>query len=307
MSLLEKISNKLGYVILPTNEHQKTVNELNSLKSKLNEKTNNVIKDNSQNPYQIINERDIEIKNLTQVIKSRDEQINHLRLHLPMTDETYFLRDEFKQLPYSGAAVQKALDDYDFKTVLDIGAGAMAHSEAFAKHGKLVTAVDFGVSIYYQKHTLKSGIEINQIIGDFNLIDFPEKYDCAWASHVLEHQPNVDGFLKKLVSLVNENGVIAITVPPLKHEIVGGHVSLWNAGLVLYRLVLAGVDCSSASVLSTGYNISVIVTKKSIIPEGIEFDSGDIRRIKKYLPRNLDFIPNENDDPFNGNITRLNW
>lgn len=307
MSLLEKILNRLGFVILPTDKHHKTISELDTLKLKLYEKNNEQTDGNTQHLYQIINERDVEINKLAQVIKSRDEQINHLRLHLPMTDETYLLRDEFKQLPYSGAAVQKSLDDYVFKTVLDIGAGAMSHSEAFANHGKSVTAVDFGVSIYYQKHKLKSGIEINQIIGDFNLIDFPEKYDCAWASHVLEHQPNVDGFLKKLVSLVNENGVIAITVPPLKHEIVGGHVSLWNAGLILYRLVLAGVDCSSASVLSTGYNISVIVTKKSITPEGIEFDSGDIRKIKKYLPQDLDFIPNENDDPFNGNITRLNW
>jgi hypothetical protein len=102
---------------------------------------------------------------------------------------------------------------------------------------------------------------------------------------------------------------VAITVPPLKHEIVGGHVSLWNAGMVLYRLVLAGIDCSDAAVLSYGYNISVIAKNRSIGKiDGIEYDSGDIRRIRKYLPGGgLCFNSNEFDDPFDGNIARLNW
>lgn len=229
--------------------------------------------------------------------------------YLPLTSCGDLVRHEFSRVQFAGAALQKVIDDYAFETVLDIGAGAMHHSEIFARYGKKVTAVDYGVSVYYRQHVTGDGIAINKILGDFNHIDFGEVYDCVWASHVLEHQVNTDDFLKKVVSLTREGGVIAITVPPFKHDIVGGHVSLWNAGLLLYRLVLAGVDCSTASVMSYGYNISVIVRKKTVSAYdcGIEFDCGDIRRIKHFLPKGIKYFSNESDDPFNGNIAKLNW
>ena len=48
-------------------------------------------------------------------------------------------------------------------------------------------------------------------------------------------------FLKKVHSLLNEGGYLAIIVPPRKPFIVGGHVTIWNAGLVLYNLILASL------------------------------------------------------------------
>src|SRR5690606_36120022 len=80
-------------------------------------------------------------------------------------------------------------------------------------------------------------------------------------------------------------GVLALTVPPLKSRIVGGHVSLWNAGLLLYNLVLAGFDCSRARILQYGYNISVILTKTPAeLPRDLSFDRGDLRRLRPFLP-----------------------
>ena len=77
-----------------------------------------------------------------------------------------------------------------------------------------------------------------------------------------EHQVNPNLFLKKIFNDLKEGGVLAITVPPLKHEIVGGHVTLWNAGLTMYQLVLAGFNCKNISIKSYGYNISVVLKKK---------------------------------------------
>lgn len=215
----------------------------------------------------------------------------------------------FNTLALSSAAMKKLIEDHTFKTVIDIGAGGLEHSEIFHSFGKKVTAIDFGNSIYCRENdkSIQSS-HIDVIIGDFMTTNFKNQFDCVWASHVLEHQPNVDIFLKKINSVLKDQGVLAITVPPLKHEIVGGHVSLWNAGLLLYRLVLAGFDCRDASVLSYDYNISVIV-KKQPIEENIDlqFDCGDIRRIRRYLPPFLHFKSNENDDPFDGNIISLNW
>jgi SAM-dependent methyltransferase len=215
---------------------------------------------------------------------------------------------EFAATGSGTAALERLIRRYTFHTVLDIGAGSQLHSKVFANHGKAVTAVDFGRSIYHRHRIEQEHGGITEVLGNFNEISFDGQFDCIWASHVLEHQLDVDVFLRKIVSLLKDQGVLAITVPPLKHEIVGGHVSLWNAGLLLYRLVLAGLDCSQAQVLAYDYNISVIVQKKIIsdMPE-LEFDAGDIRKLRPYLPAAIKFGRTEFDDPFDGNLHALNW
>lgn len=213
----------------------------------------------------------------------------------------------YSRVEFAGEGLRKLIEDYDFDSVLDVGAGSMSHSRVFAEFGKRVTAVDYGNSVYF-KRSRDDHHGIDVLIGDFNAVDLQETFDCVWASHVLEHQVNADLFLKKLHGLLNFNGVLAVTVPPMKHEIVGGHVSLWNAGLLLYRLVLAGFDCRDAAVRSYGYNITVIV-RKGDEPDlsGLQYDCGDIRKLKSFLPEGLKFNSNENDDPFDGNIECINW
>jgi len=115
-------------------------------------------------------------------------------------------------------------------------------------------------------------------------------------------------FYKNYMTYLMRGGVLAITVPPLKQTIVGGHVNFFTPGLLLYRLVLAGFDCSDASVKAYDYDISVIVrkTKKTDI-SNIEYDCGDIRKLRRYFPKNIKFQSNDLDDPFDGNIHELNW
>ncbi|MCO5730745.1 bifunctional 2-polyprenyl-6-hydroxyphenol methylase/3-demethylubiquinol 3-O-methyltransferase UbiG [Rhizobium sp. SSA_523] len=204
---------------------------------------------------------------------------------------------------FANRALHKLVRDFDFNTVLDIGSGQGMQAKVLLRHGKQVTALDYGKSPYYQWRDPA----IKTVIGDFNCMDFDQPFDCVWASHVLEHQPNPNLFLKRVHAAVREGGVVAITVPPLKHQIVGGHLSLWNGGMLLYHMVLAGFDCSQASLLQYGYNISIIVRKRSIDFPGIVYDMGDIRTIRPFLPTELAFQPNQNDDPFNGDIHRLNW
>jgi SAM-dependent methyltransferase len=205
-------------------------------------------------------------------------------------------RRKRRRYEFGSLAMEKLLSDYKFDSVLDIGAGSGRHSDIFLKNNKAVSAIDVGRSEYFE---LKES-SIATIIGDFNQYGFEEKFDCVWACHVLEHQINAGLFLKKIHSTLNEGGVLAITVPPLKTKIVGGHVSLWNAGLLLYNLVLAGFNCKEASVLRYGYNISVILKKKSIELPELAFDKGDIRKILRFLPDGL-------NEPFDGEIWDLNW
>jgi SAM-dependent methyltransferase len=220
----------------------------------------------------------------------------------PRVDIT--LRPEFAPLQFAGLAMQKLLDDFEFETVLDVGSGAGEQTDALVAAGKKVTAIDYGLSVYFEK----SQHRIETIVADFNSYDFGRQFDCVWCSHTLEHQLDNHTFLKKLHSVTREGGLLAITVPPLKHLVVGGHVSLWNAGLLLYRLVLAGFDCRDAHVLSYDYNISVIVKKRTVeVLDKIVYDSGDVLRIREHLPEALPYISKSNDTPFDGRITRLNW
>lgn len=227
--------------------------------------------------------------------KIQNPNIEFYRIHAPKKDKN--LRKEFKDVS-AYLAMQELLDNYQFSTVLDIGSGAGYHSEIFKKYNKIVTSLDYGNSPYFEKNQNKE----QNIIADYNTHSFTERFDCIWASHILEHQPNPNLFLKKLFYDLNEGGIAAITVPPMKKNIVGGHVNLYNAGILTYQMVLAGFDCKDAQLLRYGYNISIIVQKKSRdMSINLGFDKGDLKKLKEHFPKNL-HTSIENKNTFNGNF-----
>jgi SAM-dependent methyltransferase len=190
---------------------------------------------------------------------------------------------------FGDEAARKLVKDYSFNTLLDIGSGPKSSAYSlFIDNGKTVTRQDINPD--YQP----------DLLGDFNNLAIVDQYDCVWCSHVLEHQLNVNHFLTKIFHTLKDGGVLAITVPPRKDEIVGGHVTLWNAGLLLYNLILAGFDCKNAAVKSYGYNISVIVEKKTAILPNLNYDTGDINALNEFFPLGV-------FEGFDGNIQELNW
>lgn len=186
-------------------------------------------------------------------------------------------------------------------TVLDVGAGPGRHSHWFKDHGYDVTPVDahpgFPGCLEWRFPHCEPPRECSG-----------QQYDIVWASHVLEHCTDPGGFLEACKERLVPGGLLAVTVPPRKDEIVGGHVTLWNAGLLLYNLVLAGFDCSQASVKTYGYNVSVIVPRPSwedalvllAAERTLTNDSGDIARLAEFFPLKV-------KDGFNGNIEEINW
>jgi len=192
---------------------------------------------------------------------------------------------------FGNEAAVKLAKDYSFKTLLDIGSGPSQGLNAanfFKELAKDVTRQDINPD--YKP----------DLLGDFNNLATDKLYDCVWCSHVLEHQLNVNHFLTKIFHTLKDDGVLAITVPPAKHEIVGGHVTLWNAGLLLYNLILAGFDCKDAAVKSYGYNISVIVNKRTAILPELNYDAGDINALNEFFPLGV-------YEGFDGNIQEINW
>ena len=191
-------------------------------------------------------------------------------------------------------ALEKLISEFEFESVLDIGCGPGLHSQRFRDAGKRVTGIDYRPQI--------PGV----IAADYLEHEFELKFDCIWASHVLEHQPNVNRFLQKIFADLRDGGILAITVPPFKNEVVGGHLTLWNAGVLIYNLIIAGFDCREARCKRYQYNISLITPKiPAALPrDRLRFANGDIELLKQFFPRCL-------DDPwrqaFNGDIAELNW
>lgn len=186
--------------------------------------------------------------------------------------------------------MQFVLTKYQFSRVMDIGSGEGLHAEVFRQHGKEVVTVD---------RSTHWGTP--DILGDFTAVGYQKDIDLFWCSHVLEHQRNPGDFLDVLAYIAPEGSLIAVTVPPAKHNIVGGHVTLWNAGLLLYNMVLAGFDCKDAHVKKHEYNISVVVRKKKIeqLPN-LHMDVGDIEKLAPYFPMPV-------GQEFDGDIKEINW
>ena len=207
-------------------------------------------------------------------------------------EESYWLRGmpvELLNMKACGAAFYVVSELNGITNVLDVGSGGGEQADYFAQNGMMVTCIDFGTSVYFESAVAakpKKNVEL--VVGDFMSLNGSRKYDLVWASHFLEHQPNSVEAIQKIFELTSDDGYVAITVPPLKHDIVGGHLSLWNAGLLLYNIVFAGYDCSGVTVMNYGYNVSIVVQKKKIDLPSLDYDSGDVNRLRRYLPLGCD-------------------
>lgn len=303
MGELQSEIRKIGRITAEQKEELKQFQENNDVKEYLEELQKNVT-----NTNKLAKQLKKESGNLVKGNEALLSESDGIRRGITAAYERVLSETARIKIPYrriahkkirGSFAIERLIQDYDFETVLDIGCGEGIHTEEFLRAGKCVTAIDYGKSDYF----LRKGDSINAIIADFNTYEFEEKFDCVWCSHVLEHQLNVNVFLKKVYSLLKDGGVLAISVPPAKQQIVGGHVTLWNQGLLLYNLILAGFDCSESYVSQYDYDISVIVRKKPVpqeVYERLAFDVGDIRVLRDYFPMNFSYIETDKDVIFDG-------
>lgn len=176
----------------------------------------------------------------------------------------------------------------EFSTVLDIGSGAGEHSRFFRLFGKETFSVDLHETADY--------------VGDFMTCEFDRKFDVVWCSHVLEHQRNVGAFLEKIFDVIEDDGFLAISVPvhPRQRQ-VSGHITSWNAGLLIYNLVLAGFDCREARFLHD-YDLSLLVRKRPA--QGVDIRSPAAHAVVTRLAEFFPYPVEENGD---AEVRQANW
>lgn len=186
-----------------------------------------------------------------------------------------------------GQALAQLLRIPGVHSILDVGSGVGAQADVMRHFGRAITTVSLQ--------------EPADHVGNFmEWAGSPGSFDAVWACHVLEHQQNVGAFLAACRRQLRDGGLLAVTVPPAKHFIVGGHLTLWNAGLLLYNLILAGFDCRNAMVGSYEYNISVIVAKSEIVLPPLDFDGGDVDRLAAFFPVQV-------REGFDGRLPDIGW
>jgi SAM-dependent methyltransferase len=152
---------------------------------------------------------------------------------------------------FGGECFKKLVRDYEFDTVLDIGSGSGEHADEFRHLGKDVTTID---------PDPKARADVSTPYPLCTLEEVGHGWDAIWCCHTLEHMRSPIVSLADMFRTLGSGGILAVTVPPFR-QVVPGHVTMWNAGLLLYNLVLAGFDCAEAAVKTYDYNISVIVRK----------------------------------------------
>lgn len=185
------------------------------------------------------------------------------------------------------------------ETLLDIGAGHdRTATDQFLTAGIEVTSLD--IEDYREiVHPLHTFLKRNYVVEDVE-----GQYDAILASHILEHVQDTGVFLRKIRSNLAEDGLLYLAVPPLKHEIVGGHVHLWNMGLIMYNLILSGFNVRDGSFRRSGYSLMAIVGKESRELPELRYDRGDIEALKDFWPAGREDYFTQG---FDGRIDEMNW
>ena len=173
----------------------------------------------------------------------------------------------------------------DNSVLIDVGSGSGAAAKYLEEAGHAVHICDYG-----------------QTGERFEDLRCPMTFDGLYCSHMLEHVRNPGIVLDKMRQSVRDGGYICILVPPAKHNIVGGHLTLWNAGLLIYNLIRAHIDCKRARIRTYGYNIAVIVPNDyaEYDENKLAEDNGDIEALAEFFP--VDVVQG-----FDGRVDSHNW
>lgn len=179
-------------------------------------------------------------------------------------------------------------------SVLEIGCGREPSLSRFLHdNGRAVTTVDL---------CLPPDVPWTHIQGPAMDVAMAP-HDIIVASHVLEHIQDTGAFLAKVRALLSTGGWFVCAVPPMKPQVVGGHVHLFNLGLLMYNLILSGFDCRHGRFRVRGYNIIAVVQPAVPPPptDALRHDNGDIELLADCFP-----VPVRQG--FDGNLRGdINW
>jgi 2-polyprenyl-3-methyl-5-hydroxy-6-metoxy-1,4-benzoquinol methylase len=187
--------------------------------------------------------------------------------------------------------------------VLDLGAGRCDAARRFVQANCRVTAVGMNFDRYLDEAGLEElqSLEVALKEASFDDYNSSEPFDAIWCAHMLEHQRNPGQFIDHCLSLLRPGGWLLLSVPPLKTQVVSGHLSVWFPGLLIYNLIVAGLDCSAIHMKKLGYNIAAFVRNIQTPLPRLTSSLGDIELLANRFP------PGLAHQGFDGDFAEINW
>jgi glycosyltransferase involved in cell wall biosynthesis len=130
---------------------------------------------------------------------------------------------------------------------------------------------------------------LNELDGGKNCVDF-------LILNEMHRQRNLGTYLDRAYDLLSSKGVCIILCPAYSNNVGSGNTnSLWNAGYIIYNLIMAGFDCKNSKVSTFEGEIQLSASKTH-------------RRAKSFsISDCFDYFPFDVYQHFNGNIKELNW
>lgn len=110
------------------------------------------------------------------------------------------------------------------KTLLDVGAGTGDFLAVAKKCGWEVTGVEPN-----ELARLKAKEKGVELLEDMNSLPAGQKFDVITLWHVLEHLPNLDEQISKLVGLLSDSGTLIVAVPNFKSYDAAYYKQFWAA------------------------------------------------------------------------------
>ena len=199
----------------------------------------------------------------------------------------------------------------DLHSFLDVGFGEGQLTRWLCERGKSVTATGLELDSYdadIRRLRSEYGVRIEECCAE--KMPFSDGcFDAVVMSHVLEHCPNVQMALQEARRVLADHGCLFVFVPPHSDRVAAGHVSTgWNAGQLMYVLMVNGFDVKGGGFLEASHNVAAFVRKNLSPLPPLRGDSGDIAILNRHnlFPFSIETADGLNDG-FCGAIESINW
>lgn len=143
------------------------------------------------------------------------------------TSTGYFAK-VFKKMKRSRGRVKYMSRFISSGAFLDIGSNGGFMVEAARENGFLATGVEIdSVSVKYAQEHYPENNYFTGTIEDF--ANSSGQFDLAYCSEVIEHVPDVIGFVEAISKVLRKGGVLYITTPDISHFRVPRDLTKWDA------------------------------------------------------------------------------
>lgn len=187
---------------------------------------------------------------------------------------------DLSSVPGKDTLLNYIVSNYKFNSVIDVGCGKGDFFHYL--NNKNIKVDGTGIDMMDEADVLYK--DFKYVKSNFNDYESDEKFDLLYTSHTIEHNPDTETFLKNFFKHGKDGGLFCIIWPPPKPQVVGGHVHIFNLGIMLYNIIRTGIDCSKVKLIKVGYNLCIVGEYSYFKLQQLTYNRFEIDMLKNYFP-----------------------